>query len=420
MPGSRGLLVARTASDVRDVLINGPSGIMNVHPPSEMPSWEPSKRLLTWPNGSQALAFSAEVPDALRGPQSEWTLCDEIATWNDQPDASGLTSWGNVRIGTRLGSHPQLFAMTTPKRTPFLRELLDEAARHPERISVRRSRTDDNRGNLSQVYLDTVVSLYEGTSLAVQELDGEMLDNVEGALWTTDLLDEYRVPALPAGLVRPFVVIGVDPSVSDRPRDECGIVVIVGTGEDRYVDRHAYVMEDLSVHGSPSEWAEIVARAAKHWGAVVVAEINQGGALVGNMLKNVDPAIRVLPVHARVGKALRAEPVQGMSQQGRLHMVGRHHLLEDQLTVWDPEHSKKSPDRLDALVHGVLSIITDDSKRIVFGDVRITSSASKRLAKSLSNNPRGPRARTASGIPLSRVPGYMQRSITGLWAPRND
>lgn len=101
-------------------------------------------------------------------------------------------------------------------------------------------------------------------------------------------------------------------------------------------------------------------------------------------------------------------------------MVGRHHLLEDQLTVWDPEHSKKSPDRLDALVHGVLSIITDDSKRIVSGDVRITSSASKRLAKSLSNNPRGPRARTASGIPLSRVPGYMQRSITGLWAPRND
>ncbi len=255
MPGSRGLLVARTAADVRDVLVNGESGILNIHPPSEMPVWEPSKRLLTWPNGTTALVYSAEIPDALRGIQSHWSLADEIGTWESTPDSSGLTAWDNLVLATRLGLHPQVLAMTTPRRTKVIRDLLAQAEEDSSKVLVRRSRTADNRGNLSMAYIDAVVAIYEGTSLAAQELDGQMLDDVEGALWSMEQLDLTRLMALPADLFKPYVVIGVDPSVAENPRDEAGIVVVVGTSHPRYADRHVYVMEDASLHGSPDEWA---------------------------------------------------------------------------------------------------------------------------------------------------------------------
>ena len=333
MPGSRGLLVARTAADVRDVLVNGESGILNIHPPSELPTWEPSKRLLTWPNGTTALVYSAEIPDALRGIQSHWSLADEIGTWDSTPDSSGLTAWDNLVLATRLGDFPQVLAMTTPRRTKVIKDLLAQAEEDSSKVLVRRSRTADNRGNLSMAYLDAVVAIYEGTVLAAQELDGQMLDDVEGALWTSDLLDAHRLAALPSEMFKPFVVIGVDPSVAENPRDEAGIVVVVGTSQPRLADRHAYVVEDSSLHGSPDMWAEKVAQVARKWGAPVVAEVNQGGALIKNALTGVDPSIRVVPVHARVGKALRAEPVVLASQQGRVHMVGEHALLEDQLCL---------------------------------------------------------------------------------------
>ena len=343
--GSRGAFVARTAADVRDVLVDGESGIMNISPPSEQPLWEPSKRRLTWPNGTTATAFSSEVPDALRGPQFHWALGDEVATWETTPDASGLTALDNLRIATRLGAHPQIFLMTTPKRTQVIKKLLAEIADNPRATVLRRGRTSDNLGNLSQAYLNTVVALYEGTALATQELEGQMLDDVEGALWTSEELDENRVGALPPAdeLLRPFVIVAVDPSVAENPRDECGIIVIIGTGQRRYADRHIYVMEDRSILGAPSVWAPVVAATAKKWGAVVVAEYNQGAALIKNALENIDPAIRVHGVHSRVGKALRAEPVTLATDQGRVHMVGVHTLLEDQLTTWQPEVSKKSP-----------------------------------------------------------------------------
>lgn len=417
MPGSRGLLVARTAADVRDVLISGSSGMLAIHPPSEMPVWEPSKRLLTWPNGTTALVYSAEIPDALRGIQSGWSLADEIGTWDSAPDTSGLTAWDNLVLATRLGEYPQVLAMTTPRRTKVIRDLLAQAEEDPTKVLVRRSRTADNRGNLSEAYLDAVISLYEGTSLAAQELDGNMLDDVEGALWSMELLDEHRVAALPPDLFKPFVVIGVDPSVAENPRDECGIVVVVGTAEPRLADRHIYVMEDASVHGAPAVWAERVAAAARRWGAPVIAEINQGGALIKTALLNVDPAIRVVSVHARVGKALRAEPLQLAAQQGRLHIVGEHPQLEDQMSSWSPELSKKSPDRIDALVYGALAVITEDSKQVGGGSLRIRSQARARLSSGLS--PRmvaGARARSGNGTQLTSVPGYMRRSVPRSWS----
>jgi phage terminase large subunit-like protein len=415
MPGSRGLMVARTAADVRDILVTGESGLLNIHPPSEMPTWEPSKRLMTWPNGTTALIYSAEVADALRGIQSHWSLADEIGTWESVPDASGLTAWDNLVLATRLGVNPQILAMTTPRRTKIIRDLLAEAEAHPDKVLVRRSRTADNRGNLSQAYLDAVISLYEGTSLAAQELDGQMLDDVEGALWNLDELDAHRVMAMPSDLFRPFIVIGVDPSVAENPRDECGIVVVVGTSEPRYSDRHVYVLDDMSLKGPPAEWADRVAQAARKYGAPVVAEVNQGGALVKNALMNVDPTIRVVPVHARVGKALRAEPVQMASQQGRLHMVGEFPTLEDQLTSWQPEVSKKSPDRLDALVHGALAVLTEDSKLVGHQPLRITGrGAAARAARADRNSRLGARATSADGRQLDELPTYMRRSMRGI------
>ena len=417
MPGSRGVMVARTAADVRDVLINGESGILNVCPPSEMPTWEPSKRLLTFPNGSTCLAYSAEIPDALRGPQFHWSLADEIATWKGDVDSSGLTAWDNLRIATRLGLHPQIMAMTTPRRVKMLKTILADAAADPGKVMVRHSRTSDNRGNLSEAYLDTITALYEGTALAAQELEGQMLDDVEGALWDIELLDQYRVAALPPELYRPFVVIGVDPSVAENPRDECGIVVIISTGEKNYAERHVYVMEDLSMLAPPSEWAERVAQTARKWGAPVIYEKNQGGALIGNALANVDPTIRTVGVHSRVGKALRADPVQLASQQGRVHMVGVHPALEDQLTSWQPEITKKSPDRLDAFVLGTLAAITDDSKHVAMGNLRITSNTATRTARAfLRGGMAEARAVSSTGQNLDSVPAYMQRSARTFWS----
>lgn len=413
MPGSRGLMVARTAADVRDVLITGESGVLNIHPPSEMPTWEPSKRLLTWPNGTTALVYSAEIPDALRGIQSHWSLADEIGTWDVTPDASGLNAWDNLVLATRLGLNPQILAMTTPRRTKIIKDLLAEAEAHPDKVLVRRSRTADNRGNLSQAYLDAVVAMYEGTALAAQELDGLMLDDVEGALWTPAELDEDRVMSLPAAedLYRPVIVVGVDPSVAENPRDECGIIVIVGTTEARLADRHVYVMEDRSLHGPPNKWAEQVVLAARKWGAVVVAEINQGGSLVKTALETLDPGVRVVGVHSKFGKAIRAEPIQMASQQHRIHMVGELPMLEEQLVSWIPEVTRKSPDRLDAFVHASTAILTQDSKYLGTGELRITSRGRSNLNSRLSA--RAARARGANGQVLGQVPAYMRRSMEG-------
>lgn len=412
MPGSRGLMVARTAADVRDILVSGESGVMAIHPPSETPEWEPSKRLLTWPNGTTALVYSAEIPDALRGIQSHWSLADEIGTWDNTPDESGLTAWDNLLLATRLGDYPQVLAMTTPRRTRIIRDMLADAETAPDKVLVRRSRTSDNRGNLSDAYLDAVVSMYEGTSLAAQELDGQMLDEVEGALWTSAELDASRLAALPPDLFRPFIVVGVDPSVAENPRDECGIVVVVGTFHPRLADRHVYVLEDASVRGAPGVWAPAVVNAARRWGAPVVAEANQGGALVKAALVGVDPTVRVTTVHARVGKALRAEPVQLASQQGRFHLIGEFPELEDQLITWSPALSKKSPDRLDACVHAALAVLSEDSRQIAGSAPRITSAGRSRAARTvapvnlLAATARDSRGRLSSGT----LPGYMQRS----------
>lgn len=335
--------------------------------------------------------------------------CDEISTWDQTPDSSGLTAWDNARIATRLGVNPQLVAMTTPKRIPSLRKLVEEIENNP-RLLLRRGRTSDNAGNLAQSYLDAIYGLYANTALATQELEGQMLGAVEGALWSEDDIYKNRIAALPpaAALFQPVVVIGVDPSVSDRPRDECGIIVLLGTTEPALHQRRLYVLHDGSGQLAPAEWAARTASLARLYGGVVVAEVNQGGALVRTAIQNVDPAVRVIDVHSRFGKAIRAEPIQLASQQGRLKFVGEFPLLTDQLTSWEPGVSRHSPDRLDALVHAGTAFLTPDPKHALTsgGSLTITNNAQRRRI-----------ALGARRVDLD-IPAWQQASVRGLFGRR--
>lgn len=368
-------LVARTAADVRDVIVEGESGIINVTPPSERPLYEPSKRRLTWPNGNTATCFTADEPDSLRGPQFTHAWGDEVAAWRQTPDAAGMTAFDNLRVGTRLGANPKIMVTTTPKRVPLLYSLIAEAEK-TGRVVITRGSTMDNKGNLSDAYMDAIMGVYEGTRLAQQELYGEMLDQVEGALWTDELIERNRERAFPMGV--PLRVIGVDPSVAENPRDECGIVVVASTAERDLYKRNAWVLEDATVHGSPTVWAEKVVAMARKWGCPVVAEVNQGGALVKNAITAIDPTVKVLEVHSKHGKALRAEPVTLAYEQNRVHHIGFLAELESQMISWIPGEGK-SPDRVDALVHALTALLIKPPAGFVGGRITAKSPAHRKL-----------------------------------------
>jgi phage terminase large subunit-like protein len=374
-------LVARTAADVRDVIVEGESGIMNVSPPSERPLYEPSKRRLTWPNGNTATCFTADEPDSLRGPQFTHAWGDEVAAWRQTPDAAGMTAFDNLRVGTRLGANPKIMITTTPKRVPLLYKLLDEA-KNTGRVVISRGSTMDNSGNLSNAYLDAITGVYAGTRLAQQELYGEMLDSVEGALWVDELIEAHRQSAFPMNT--PLRIIGVDPSVAENPRDECGIVVVSSSGERDLYKRNAWVLEDASVLGSPDVWANRVVAMARKWGCPVVAEVNQGGAMVRNAINTIDPSIKVLEVHSKYGKALRAEPITLAYEQGRVHHIGYLADLESQMVSWVPGEGK-SPDRVDALVHALTALLIKPPAGFTGGKITAKSMGSRKIPDSKSS-----------------------------------
>jgi phage terminase large subunit-like protein len=348
-------LVARTAADVRDVIVEGESGIMNVSAPSERPLYEPSKRRLTWPNGNTATCFTADEPDSLRGPQFTHAWGDEIAAWRQTPDAAGMTAFDNLRVGTRLGRNPKIMVTTTPKRVPLLYKLIEESKGDNPRVVITRGSTLDNSGNLSGAYLDAITGVYAGTRLAQQELYGEMLDAVEGALWSDELIERGRENALPFST--PLRVIGVE--------------------RDLY-KRHAWVLEDATVHGSPDVWANKVVAMAKKWGCPVVAEVNQGGALVRSAINAIDPTIKVFEVHSKYGKALRAEPITLAYEQNRVHHVGYLPDLESQMLSWIPGEGK-SPDRVDALVHALTAMLIKPPQGFVGGKIVAKSFANRKI-----------------------------------------
>lgn len=334
---SRIALVAPTASDCRDVMVLGESGIMGVCPPWDMPTYEPSKRRLTWASGAYAMMFSADEPDRLRGPQHDAAWCDELAAWR-RPEA-----WDMMQFGLRLGADPQCVVTTTPRPTAIIRDLVGNRT-----TAITRGSTYDNAANLAPAFLESIKKKYEGTRLGRQEIFAEVLEDVPGALWNWEQIDGLRTTDLP-DMRR--VVVAVDPAVtSGEDADETGIVV-AGLGEDE----KGYVLADLSMRGSPDEWATAAVHAYRKWKADrIVAEVNQGGDMVEKTIRTVDPAVAYKPVRASRGKVVRAEPVAALYEQSRVLHSGIFDELEKQMCLFTPDLDRKllgsSPDRVDALV----------------------------------------------------------------------
>lgn len=344
MPGARFALIGQTAADVRDVMIRGESGILAVSPPWFRPIYNPSMRLLVWPNGTEAHTYSGDSPDQLRGPQHHACWSDEPAKWRYLTEA-----WDNMEMGLRLGEQPQAVATTTPRPLPLLRRLLADPS-----CAVTRGHSFENAENLPATYLDRLRALYADTRLGRQELAGELLEDVEGALWTRDLLEQHRTHETPQ-MVR--VVVAVDPAVSEGENAAETGVIVCGKG----TDGHGYVLDDRSLSESPLNWArEVVAAYSRHRANLIVGEKNQGGDLIENTLRTVKPGIAFKGVHASRNKVARAEPVVALYEQGKVHHVGMFAALEDQLCGWVP--GEKSPDRLDALVWGMTELFGLDEE----------------------------------------------------------
>lgn len=352
--GQRGrlALVARTAADTRDVMVEGESGILAISPPWFRPKYEPSKRRLTWPNGALATLYSADEPDLLRGPQHDGFWTDEIAAWRF------VEAWDQLMFGLRLGAHPCGVATTTPRPTKLIRDLI----KAPSTV-VTRGTTRDNESNLAPSFLTLVVQKYQGTRLGRQELEGEILDDNPGALWHLGGIDRARVEKAPH-LMR--IVVGVDPAVtSNADSDETGIVV---AGMDDQQPPHFYVLADFSLQATPEGWARAAVKGYTDFDADrVVAEVNNGGDLVEAVVRGVDANVSYKAVRASRGKAVRAEPISALYEQGRVHHVGSFPTLEDQMCEFDPITSTKSPDRMDALVWALTELSDDGGSTGIFG-----------------------------------------------------
>jgi phage terminase large subunit-like protein len=338
-------LVAETAADGRNVIVEGESGILATSPPWNRPLYEPSKRRLTWPNGAIAILYDACQPDQLRGPQHDLILFDELAKYR-YADAV----FDNAMFGLRLSLHPRWIATTTPRPISLIRKLLTAKT-----VAVTRGRSDDNLANLSPSYQRNVIERYRGTRLGRQELDAEVLDDVPGALWSRRVLDEGRVIKTP---VLSRVIVGIDPAATaGEDSDETGIIVC-GVA----ADGNAYVIADCSVRASPGEWArKAVAAYRLHRADLIVAEANQGGDMVAAVIRSVLPDAPVKLVRATRGKYVRAEPASALYEQGRIRHAGVFPDLEDQMTGFTPSRAGdgRSPDRVDALVWALTELFPD-------------------------------------------------------------
>lgn len=349
LPDARIALVAANLAEARSVMVEGQSGLLAIAPDIMRPRWEPSLRRLRWPGGAQATLFSAAEPESLRGPEHSHVWCDEIAKW-DNSSGRAMAAWDNLQLGLRVGALPQIAATTTPRAVPLVRHLLADPA-----VVISRGSSHANRANLPPAFLAAVERHYGGTALGRQELDGELLDDIEGALWNRSLIEACRVRWSAQGFAR--VVIGVDPPAGSSG-DACGIIVAATLEDGR-----AAVLADCSVQGaSPEGWARAVARASEQWNADrIIAEANQGGEMVGAVLHASNIALPVRLVHASRGKVARAEPVAALYEAGRVIHCGTFARLEDEMcglmTGGDYQGPGRSPDRADALVWALTELM---------------------------------------------------------------
>lgn len=376
-------MIAPTAADARDVMVEGESGLLAVCNDWDRdikgnltgrPIYEPSKRRVTWENGAMATLYSADEPERLRGPQHSALWMDELAAWRR------METFDQAMFGLRLGKSPRVFISTTPKPKPLIKRLyaraLDEA---DTEVVMTSGSSERNAVNLAPGVIEELRDMYAGSELGRQELDGVLLEELEGALWSRKMIDQQRFEVMPTLLDPDFyflrIVVGVDPATTDKEgSDETGIIV-AALGSDN----HAYVLADYSGKYSPKGWGDKVAEAFNIWQAdSVVAEVNQGGDMVKHVLEASDANMPIKMVHASRGKLARAEPVAQKYEQKLVHHVGypvlmadgsknEGHLdnLEDQMCTWERLSATYSPDRIDALVWCIHELMIDGTKQIV-------------------------------------------------------
>jgi phage terminase large subunit-like protein len=353
-PNARILMIAPTSDDVRSTMIEGPSGLLSCYPPDRRPLYNPSRHLIHFPSGAIGITRSADEPERLRGPQFTKFWADELCAWNYPEEA-----WDQISFGFRLKTkNLQGIISTTPKPLKVFKAILSDPG-----TVVTRGSSYDNRDNLSPQFFDKVIRRYEGTRLGRQEIDAELLEDVPGALWVRKVIDATRITMKEMRwdlIVR--IVVAIDPAVtSNEDSDETGIVVAALARSG-----HVLILDDLSCKESPLGWAKVAIAAYKSRQAHrIVGEVNNGGDLVERNIRAVDPNIAFRAVRASRGKAIRAEPVAALYEQGRVHHVGFFPKLEDQMCEYTPLGNEKSPDRLDAMVWAVTELLLDEEQMIM-------------------------------------------------------
>ena len=309
------------------------SSILKVAPPWFRPVYEPSKRRLTFPNGSVCVIYSGDEPDQLRGQNNMKAWIDELAKFRYPQE-----TWDNLEMGLRVGNNPQVIFTTTPRPIKIIRDLIKD-----KRTVETRGTTFDNADNLNPLFIERMHTIYDGTRIGRQETGREILDDNPEALWKRADIDNNRVSSIP-GLA--YVVVGVDPAATSKEGSDDTGIVVAGKG----TDGHGYILGDYTLHETPQKWARAVITAYnRHEANTIIGEVNNGGEMVENTIKTVDPSIPYQAVHASRGKAIRVEPISALYEQNRVHHFGNFPQLEDQMCEWIPREGK-SPDRIDAAV----------------------------------------------------------------------